>query len=579
MVRSANSLATAALLLAAVVCYPIVLTSQNSGVITGIVVNEQQQPVTRALVQVFTSASAVAEPQATVPFSGRDAGSTSTDAAGRFRIEGLAPGDYLVAAHATGSVFQRPSPPATAIYATTFHPSTTDSRAAVPVSATSSDSPIRVQLVRVNGVRLRGSAVGRAGRPTKGMQVRLYRRFGGHGSQSTVAVVNDAGAFEVSGVAPGWYRLTIGQPPAAPPRGPDDLATRLQQGPGDLATRLIEIRDTDVEGLVLDLIPEATIVGRVVAEPGSGIRSPVGMRITADLADDYSMSSFVSATVAPDWSFRMSGLNGTYRFLARADREPAVTASGLMLDGLNVTVETAIALTDGRHEVTVFVAPRAAPRLPGPGLSSLSSASLVERFSAEKDFYQQFAIAQEIASRGDSRPLAALAPWLTHEDRHLRANAAFVFGRFGDLRGLQVLQRILSDRSDRPEGQGRPGGNYTLASQIRADRYYAVHVLGELRDAGAVPILVPLLQDEEVDYKVPWALGLIGDRSAILPLIESLDDENPTLRVHIIYALETLNAKEALPRLTALLTDHRRSNFGAQVSVAEAAQGAIAAMK
>jgi HEAT repeat protein len=168
---------------------------------------------------------------------------------------------------------------------------------------------------------------------------------------------------------------------------------------------------------------------------------------------------------------------------------------------------------------------------------------------------------------------------LTHEDRHLRANAAFVFGRFGDSRGLQVLEEILSDRSDRPEGQGRPGGNYNLASQIRADRYYAVHVLGELRDAAAVPILVPLLQDDEVDYKVPWALGLIGDRSAIPPLIAALDDENPSLRVHVIYALETLNAREALPRLAALLTDHRRSNFGAAVSVAEAAQGAIATLK
>jgi HEAT repeat protein len=168
---------------------------------------------------------------------------------------------------------------------------------------------------------------------------------------------------------------------------------------------------------------------------------------------------------------------------------------------------------------------------------------------------------------------------LTHEDRHLRANAAFVFARFGDPRGLQVLEGILSDRSDRPEGQGRAGGNYSLASQIRADRYYAVHVLGELRDSRAVPILMPLLQDEEVDYKVPWALGLIGDRSAIPPLIAALDGESPALLVNVIYALETLNAKEALPRLAALLNDQRRSNFGATVSVAEAAQGAIATLK
>lgn len=51
------------------------------------------------------------------------------------------------------------------------------------------------------------------------------------------------------------------------------------------------------------------------------------------------------------------------------------------------------------------------------------------------------------------------------------------------------------------------------------------------------------------------------------------------MRVLTIYALEALNAKKALPRLTSLLDDNRRSRFGAQVSVAEAAKAAIAKMQ
>jgi hypothetical protein len=43
-----------------------------------------------------------------------------------------------------------------------------------------------------------------------------------------------------------------------------------------------------------------------------------------------------------------------------------------------------------------------------------------------------------------------------------------------------------------------------------------------------------------------------------------------------IDALVTLRAKEALPRLVLLLNDHRKSDFGAQVSVADAANAAIA---
>ena len=92
------------------------------------------------------------------------------------------------------------------------------------------------------------------------------------------------------------------------------------------------------------------------------------------------------------------------------------------------------------------------------------------------------------------------------------------------------------------------GGNWTLRAQIREDRYYAAHLLGDLRDPRAIPILVPLLKDKEVNSIVPWALGQIGDKSAVGPLLDALDEDSPSMRVLAIYALETLNAKEAVPR-------------------------------
>jgi HEAT repeat protein len=165
----------------------------------------------------------------------------------------------------------------------------------------------------------------------------------------------------------------------------------------------------------------------------------------------------------------------------------------------------------------------------------------------------------------------------------VRGNTAFVFAGLGDPRGFQVIADILSDRSDRPEGQGAviasSDRRYRVERQIASDRYHAAHLLGDLHDSRAIPILVPLLTDPEVNSVVPWALAQIGDARAMAPLLAAIDNADPSMRVYIIYALESLNAREAIPRLSSLLDDHRKARFGAQVSVADAARAAIAKLQ
>ena len=175
---------------------------------------------------------------------------------------------------------------------------------------------------------------------------------------------------------------------------------------------------------------------------------------------------------------------------------------------------------------------------------SATSAQLLEQFKTTAVFWQQFEVAKELAKVGDAQALAALEPLLRDDDRHVRANAAFVFAGRGDARGLEALTAILADRSDRPLGQGMPGGLFNTAtprwwvpSQIRADRYYAVHVLGELGDRRGVDILIPLLGDPEVNYHAAWALGQIRDRRAIGPLMRTLDDRDSLVRVSALDAL------------------------------------------
>jgi len=221
----------------------------------------------------------------------------------------------------------------------------------------------------------------------------------------------------------------------------------------------------------------------------------------------------------------------------------------------------------------------AAPEL-GRGQPRQSAAELLETFGSTKIFWQQFEVAKKVVEVRDASPLAQLESWqleswLSHRDRHVRGNVAFMYAALGDRRGFDVITAILNDRSERPEGQGIPGSRWSLQAQIAADRYYAVHLLGELKDPRAIPVLVALLQDEQVNYKVAWALGEIGGKAAVQALVEALHSGSPDVRVIAIEALAKRNVKDALPNLRPLLDDNARSHFGQLVSVADAARAAI----
>jgi HEAT repeat protein len=209
-------------------------------------------------------------------------------------------------------------------------------------------------------------------------------------------------------------------------------------------------------------------------------------------------------------------------------------------------------------------------------MRALSVRDLLDRFKGEPVFWRQHEIGKALVAANDRAVIPELEAWLGHDDRHLRGNVAFVLARLGDPRGFRAIAEILTDRSMRPAGQGIAGRDRSMQAQIRADRFYAAHLLGDLRDPRGVELLIPLLNDEDVYYKAPWSLAEIGDRRAVGPLIGQLKREDPSVRVLAILALETLKAHEALPVLRELVRDTRKSSFGNQTTVAEAARHAIA---
>ena len=216
---------------------------------------------------------------------------------------------------------------------------------------------------------------------------------------------------------------------------------------------------------------------------------------------------------------------------------------------------------------------------------------LIEGFKAESVFWKQQAIANEIAKVATADDLSSLEPWLGHKDRRVRGNAGYLFAQLGDQRGLATIEGILADESPdrRVEWQGGSfisTGNAeeamekflrspaALRAQIVTDRYYAVHLLGKLRDRRAVEVLIPLLDDDDIDYNVAWALGEIGDARAIPGLIAALSNSDALVRVSAIGALEKLRAEQALPNLVALFGDTELPNAGDRVPVGVAARKA-----
>jgi len=222
----------------------------------------------------------------------------------------------------------------------------------------------------------------------------------------------------------------------------------------------------------------------------------------------------------------------------------------------------------------------------GSGQQDASLRTLLDEFRATTAFSRQLVLAKQIVTLGDVRVLKELEPLLSLDDRHLRGNAAFVFAGLGDERGFDVIRLMLTDRSYREEGQGIPGGSFNmtapgwwLTAQIKTDRYYAVHLLGELKDKRGVDALLPLLADDDVNYKVAWALGQIGDARAVRPLIGALDNPDALMRVSAIRALVALDAREALPRLRQMLGDTALPKAGDRVPVGQTAKDAIAALE
>jgi protocatechuate 3,4-dioxygenase beta subunit len=306
----------------------------RGAVLTGRVTDENGNPLTR--VQVYTLLALPGSSRTT-----RAGGGAQTDDLGQFRLYGLTPGDYVVAAEARGNTFVPPdAPPETEAekigLLSTFYPGTPDEAAAQRVRAKAGMETGGIEIRVVSGrlLHINGSVIDSQGRAMPRANGTLYSRGAGGGMMSTFGFSTDAqGRFQMRNIPPGNYRLTVREQPQRQAGGPPEL--------GEFASLPIAL-GTDLDDVLVTLSPGATITGTVFFEnaapqPGGGRGDAAVARVLVSMGDPDALMGMPlppPTAASPDLTFTIKGLSEEVLLRASA---PGAVLKSVLLGGEDVT--------------------------------------------------------------------------------------------------------------------------------------------------------------------------------------------------------------------------------------------------
>jgi hypothetical protein len=328
----------------------------RAGAITGRVYDEYGEPILAARVQALRSRMlhGIRRP---IPTGAGDL----TDDTGAFRLYGLGPGEYYVAANLRIAPAEDPTVDAT-LGVTTYYPGTPSFAEAQRVVLRSGEeqSNISFQLLPICAVRISGVVLNAAGAPAPDVEISLLStrdvnvvglpvgNFGRSGPDGTFTIVN---------VPPGSYVL------AAFSKGGNLLDVQEGQVPVTAGT-------DDMVGLSVTMSKGGRVVGTVVAEPGTAFPPSLSMQVKARSTSRVIGVEMTSGSSAPTRSFQLDALFGPMSF--ELDGLPdTLMVRAIEIDGTDVTdrpvdlrgrtANAQIVLTNRVTEVTGMVTSRGGP--------------------------------------------------------------------------------------------------------------------------------------------------------------------------------------------------------------------------
>ena len=265
----------------------------RGGVITGKVVGADGRPLIEEPVEIFPMGGTDAKPLVLMNLH-----SDPTDDRGVYRIWGLRPGKYRVAAGVSQErMYVRGTP---SVYSQTYHPSTTDPSEATLITVTEGSEATNVDITlrrTVNVFTVYARVVDAEGKPLPNAMYAL-QKFEQNSSMTTSGFTSDSrGEIKIDNVTPGKYALYL-----EPSKAVDVYTEPVR----------FEVVDQDVKDLVIKASSGNSVSGVVVLD---GVDEKLAIKpnelmmlARAENKDPNNHIRTPSAVINPDGSFHVGGL-------------------------------------------------------------------------------------------------------------------------------------------------------------------------------------------------------------------------------------------------------------------------------
>jgi hypothetical protein len=330
----------------------VTVTMARGGVITGRIVDDLGEPVDQLQVSTLRWGRGLDGRPALMPtFTGA---ADLTDDHGRFRLFGLAPGDYAVVAVrldpsqsgvAIGAGPGRLGPSELPIY---FPGTRFASEARLVTIDAGREEVVNLTWEPARALRVAGVVVSAAPLPTPQIFLSTMNMSGPPGQ------LGAGGTFTFEGVAPGDYVLTV----------------RSGATGGPFASVPVTVRDSDVSGLVVTMQPPARIRGRVTFEgaappaeqfplrlksndPGDLTSFVIGDSVRLDEDGQFETQSGRSRNffdVGSGWSVTSVTVNGEDAYLTGIELSPGSTVDNVRVRVTNRLTRVSGQVTSERGE-------------------------------------------------------------------------------------------------------------------------------------------------------------------------------------------------------------------------------------